>query len=262
MKRVAFTPILNGMPFLKQQAAFIPKHFDHWYIIEGVLNNNNDGCHNGNVVRDQFISKEYLSNDGTTEYLDELSKLHNNITVIRNEGRPWNGYVEMANSFMNEIKDTFLMYIDVDEFWTEKQINELYNFAINSNFNTFMFKCYYFFGKDRFVFEDNKFGNNWYEWTRAFVIKDEMKFKSLQPPVLYDDSSIKICDRQYTERRGWVFTHYAYALEEQIKFKEVFHNHKDLLEHWRKLQLITKGTDCTLDEYISLKNANTKILYL
>lgn len=262
MKRVAFTPILNGMPFLIKQSEFIPKVFDHWYIIEGVLNNNNDGCHNGNVVKEQFVSKDFLSIDGTTEFLDNLAQQHANITIIRNEGRPWNGYVEMANSFMDKIENTFLMYIDVDEFWTEKQINEIYSFACQNLYNTYMFKCYYFFGKDRYVFEDNKFGNNWFEWTRAFVVKDKMSFTSLQPPVLYNEKDIKVFPRYATEQKGWIFTHYAYALEEQIKFKEVFHNHKNLLEHWTKLQLIPKGTDCILNEYIPLRNANTKMHYI
>ena len=169
MKKIAFTPILNGMPFLKKQVKFITENFDHWYIIEGVLNNKNDGCHNGNVVDERFISKDYLSIDGTTEFLNELN--NSNITVIRNNGRPWDGYVEMANSFMDSIENAFLMYIDIDEFWTKQQIDEIYNFACNNDYNTFMFKCYYFVGKDRFVFEDNKFGNKHYEWVRAFVIK-------------------------------------------------------------------------------------------
>jgi hypothetical protein len=262
MKKIAFTPILNGMPFIKKQAEFIPNNFDHWYIIEGVLNNNNDGCHNGNVVDERFISKNFLSIDGTTEFLDELTSKNKNITVIRID-RPWNGYVEMANSFMNEVENSFLMYIDVDEFWTKKHIDEIYEFACNNTYNTFMFKCYYFFGKDRYVYEDNKFGNNWFEWIRAFVVKDKMKFTSLQPPSLYNEKDIRLFPRYATEQKGWIFTHYAYAIKEQIIFKEVFHKHANLLEHWNNLQQVPKGTDCLLSDYISiLPNSNTKIRYI
>ena len=35
MKKIAFTIVLNGMPFIKEQYKYVPTCFDKWYIIEG-----------------------------------------------------------------------------------------------------------------------------------------------------------------------------------------------------------------------------------
>jgi hypothetical protein len=259
MKKIAFTPVLNGMSFLKKQYNFIPNMFDHWYIIEGVLNNKNDGCHNGNVVVDQFVDKNFLSIDGTTEYLDSIKC--NNISIIR-KNKPWDGYVEMANAIMNNVEDCILFYIDVDEFWDKDTVLDVSKFLEKSSVNTLKFMCYYFVGKDRYVFEQNKFGNNWFEWMRAWRIDQKMNFKTLQPPELYNNNDIKFLEKNETFARGWAFTHYAYALEEQIIFKEKFHNHANLLNNWKNLQKVPKGTDCLLSDYIPFRNADTKLYYL
>jgi len=260
MKRIAFTPVLNGMPFLERQLDFIPKMFDHWYIIEGALNNKNDGCHNGNILLEQFISKDCLSVDGTTEFLDKLKK-NKNITIIR-KNSSWDGYVEMANSFMHEIENSILFYIDVDEFWDKQVVNDICTFLEKSDINTLKFMCYYFLGKDRYVFEPNKFGNNWFEWMRAWKVDKNRTFKTLQPPELYNEQEIRILDKLETAKRGWTFTHYAYTLEQQIIFKEIFHNHKDLLLNWKKLQALPKDTDCLLSDYIPFRNSDTKLCFL
>jgi hypothetical protein len=258
MKKIAFTPVLNGMPFIKKQFEFIPKVFDHWYIIEGVLNNQNDGRWNGNVITDQFVDNNFLSVDGTSEFLD--NNKNDKVTIIR-KNSPWNGYVEMANSFMDNVEDCILFYIDVDEFWEEKSINEISLFLTNNDINTLKFMCYYFVGKDRYVFEENKFGNNSFEWARAWKINQKIKFKTLQPPELYDRHQIKVMEKSETYKKGWVFTHYAYALEHQIIFKEKFHKHLNLLQNWNNLQSIPKGKNCLLSDYIPFNNSNTKLYY-
>ena len=73
MNKIAFTIVLNGMPFIKEQYKIIPGVFDHWYIVEGVSRNINctRWC---NPVTEKY-HKNNLSNDGTTEFLD-LSLIH------------------------------------------------------------------------------------------------------------------------------------------------------------------------------------------
>jgi hypothetical protein len=33
-----------------------------------------------------------------------------------------------------------------------------------------------------------------------------------------------------------VFDHYAYAIENQVRFKERYYGYRDAVKHWRKLQ--------------------------
>ena len=60
MKKIAFTIVLNGMPFLRDQYDIIPECFDHWYIIEGAVlpTLDTNWCQN---INNEFFSDKKLS---------------------------------------------------------------------------------------------------------------------------------------------------------------------------------------------------------
>jgi hypothetical protein len=247
MKRIAFTTLLNGQPYLEKQLASKTRdYFDEWYFIEGALDKTNDtAC---NTVPPTYYNDKFLSIDGTTEILDKAAD--DKIKVVRNNGKLWDGYVDMVNSIMDKCDDCLLMMIDVDEFWTPKQLETLLDFAEKNPYNTYFFMCYYFIGKDRYLFENNKYGNNHYEWNRLWKVQGKRTFKRLQPPHLYDPSEIILANKNLTVTNGWVFSHYAYALEEQVKFKSHFFNKGDvLLEQWKKIQEIPKTEKRMFSEF-------------
>ena len=216
MKKIAFTLILNGMPFIKEQMNIIPKMFDKWYIIEGVANPVGDTswCKR---LPDEF-HKNGLSIDGTTEYLDSIKS--DKIVVIRSQTGFWNGKTEMCNSFMHEVEDAILMQIDMDEFWDIPTLTSLFTFCENNpnDFNAMFFKCNFFVGKHLITQGENCYGDNSYEWVRLWIIKNKTRFVTHEPPVVA--GTTKYLTKSFTSQNNWIFNHYAYALEEQLKLKE------------------------------------------
>ena len=261
MKRIAFTTLLNGQPFLeKQLKSNIKDLFDEWYFIEGAVDKTHDTT--GNTVPKKYHTDDYLSIDGTSELLDSYAG--EKIKVIRNNGKLWNGYVGMANSIADKYENCILMMIDVDEFWPYDKLKELLEFAETNSYNTYFFMCYYFVGKDKYLFENNRYGNNDYEWNRLWKITDKKQFKQLQPPHLYDKHEIILADKQLTVNKGWIFTHYSYTLEEQVKFKCDFFNKGNLLyDQWKKLQDITNNRTHYFSEYFYFEpTSHTPIHFL
>lgn len=261
MKRIAFTTLLNGMPFLQKQLdSNIKDLFDEWYFIEGAVNKTNDTV--GNNVPEKYFTKDFLSIDGTTEILDSYAS--NKIKVVRNNGQPWNGYVSMANAISDKFENCLLMMIDVDEFWPYDRLDNLLKFAEQNMYNTYMFMCYYFVGKDKYLFENNRYGNNHYEWNRLWKIDNKVAFKRLQPPYLHEPQNIILADKNLTVQNNWIFSHYSYALEEQVRFKCDFFNKGDiLLTQWKKLQQIQKDRQYYLSEFFNFEStAHTPIHFL
>ena len=83
-----FTIVLNGQPFIRHHIeVFKQLPFKwHWHIIEGVAELKHDTAWSvklGGQINEQ-LHRNGLSNDGTTEYIDEIAKqFPDNITVYR-----------------------------------------------------------------------------------------------------------------------------------------------------------------------------------
>jgi hypothetical protein len=43
-------------------------------------------------------------------------------------------------------------------------------------------------------------------------------------------------DRNFTSQKGWIFDHYAYALEKQLEFKENYYGYTGAVNNWKRLQ--------------------------
>ena len=231
MKRIAFTIVLNGMPFIKQQYKIIPDIFDEWYIIEGATNPVSDTSWCNNISH-EFYNSDKLSVDGTTEFLDSIAS--DKIHIIR-KGDFWNGKVEMCNSFVAGISDCILMQFDVDEIWSPEVLEDLLSYAQdNDHFDGMLFRCNYYVGEKLKLKQSGGYADNIYEWSRLWKIRDNIIWLSHEPP------RVKGCknflSKNYTQSRGWVFDHYAYVLEEQVRFKENFYGYTNAVQQWKDLQ--------------------------
>lgn len=256
-----FTIVLNGMPFIKYHInAFKDLPFEwHWHIIEGIADLKNDtawSLSNGGHISDE-LHNEGLSNDGTTEYLDNLKKrFPGNITIYRKkDGEFWNGKVEMVNAPLTNINQECILWeIDSDELWTAEQLIQGRQLYINNPHKTASFYlCSFFVGEKLLISSINTYGNHTdYEWLRTWRYQPGDKWISHEPPKLcrlndsgdwIDLGKIDPFTHAITKYHNLVFQHYAYVLPEQLMFKEKYYGYNNALSHWERLQ---KQTDFPL----------------
>ena len=251
MQRVAFTIVLNGMPFIEKQYDIIPKVFDKWYIVEGVVFPKCDTswC---STISNKFYNDDKLSIDGTTEFLDSIKS--DNIIVIRKNDF-WNGKLEMCNSFMADLTNTTLMQFDVDEIWSVDKLQSVLSYAEdNDYFDAMLFKCNYYMGPNLKIISENGYADNSYEWCRLWKIRDRTEWISHEPPIVRGCK--RLLTKQYTKSNGWIFDHYAYVLESQLEFKENFYNYSNALKEWKRLQL-HGNYPCKAKDFLSWVGDNT-----
>lgn len=245
MKKIAFTIVLNGMPFIKKQAEIIPYVFDEWHIIEGASLPHNDTSWCSTIDK-KFYSNDYLSLDGTTEFIDSI--VDNKKIFVYRKGDLYNGKTEMCNEISYIMKDCILMQFDVDEIWSVDTLREVISYTENTNgFDGMLFKCNYYVGPNLITVTDNAYGNNIGEWCRLWKISNHTSWKTHEPPRI--SGLTNFLSKAFTYEKGWVFDHYAYVLEEQVKFKENFYGYKNALEQWKKLQ-ICDNYPCYLRDYL------------
>lgn len=235
IKNIAFTLVLNGMPFIKQQMEIIPEVFDHWYIIEGVAfpNNCTSWC---KLPSNKWYNSNFCSMDGTYEYLNEIK--HPNITIIR-KNLPWNGKIEMCNSFMSKISNSILMEFDVDEIWNKDILKNILKIS-QTNFHRFdsmKFKCNYYVGNQLKLQSNNGYGDKPEEWVRLWTVQETTNFISHEPPVLNKKNN-RIVEKSETCQKNWLFNHFAYTTESQVSFKEDYYGYSGALNQWKDLQQV------------------------
>lgn len=249
-----FSIVLSGFPFIKyhlQVLGSLPFEW-HWHIVEGVAALKHDtawSLKNGGNIPHGF-HKNGLSIDGTTEYLDKIKTDYpDKITIYRKEnGNFWDGKLEMVNAPLKNIdKECLLWEIDVDEFWTRKQMNTLYQlFLKNPDKTAAFFFCTYFVGENLIISSKDTYGNyTSYEWLRVWRYKPGYKWVKHEPPQLFmqdshgrdiDVASINPFLHKQTKKYGLVFQHYPYFLEKQLEFKEKYYGYKNAVLQWKSLQ--------------------------
>lgn len=248
MKKIAFTIVFNGMPFLRKQVGYIPQTFDHWYIIEGPAKNTHDTqwC---KKIPEQYLSDRNLSRDGTTEFIDQIARDHDNVTVYRPPHKKfWDGKVEMCNSFIDNVENAILMQIDVDEFWDPNVLKDMFEFceAHPGMFDCMSFRCNFFLGPRLLVTQKGTYGDMPWDWKRLWIVKQPTKWERHEPPTL------KGCTREVskdaTERNGWKFNHYAYINVDQVRFKQDYYGYADAVQKWNNLQKVDGTVDAS--EYL------------
>ncbi|OKH55464.1 glycosyl transferase family 1 [Calothrix sp. HK-06] len=271
-----FTIVLNGQPFIRYHIDILrqlPCKW-HWHIVEGVAELNHDTAWSvqlGGSVNDE-IHHNGRSNDGTTEYLDELARQYpDNITIYRKpEGMFWDGKREMVNAPLTNIQEECLLWqIDVDELWTDEQIcNARQMFISNPDKTAAFYWCWYFVGEKLVISTRNCYAQNpQQEWLRTWKFKPGAFWAAHEPPVLVEalpDGQLKNVAAENpflhdeTEELGLVFQHFAYLTPEQLKFKEQYYGYKNAVSQWKALQEQTKFPVFLL-EYFSWVGDGTQV---
>ncbi|MDD1413699.1 FkbM family methyltransferase [Dolichospermum sp. ST_con] len=271
-----FTIVLNGEPFIRYHIdVFKELSFKwHWHIVEGVADLKHDTAwstrQGGHIAGN--IHHNGRSNDGTTEYIDELARLYpENITIYRKpEGEFWDGKREMVQAPLANITEECLLWqVDVDELWTVEQIWLSRQLFIESPEKTAAYYwCWYFVGEKLVISTRNCYAQNpKQEWLRTWRFKPGYTWAAHEPPILVEhlaDDNIRDVAKinpllhEETEKYNLVFQHYSYVLPEQLKFKETYYGYKSAESQWLKLQE-AKTLPLFLSEYLSWVTDGTRV---
>ena len=245
-----FTIVLNGEPFIRHHIeVFNRLPFEwHWHIIEGVAELKHDTAWSvaqGGRISDEIHARG-RSLDGTSEYLDELARAYpGRVSLYRKPlGQFWDGKLEMVNAPLDHVQDGALLWqVDADELWSASQIVRMREmFLAEPDRTAAYFWCTYFVSPELVTTGRNCYGNQGrYEWLRVFRYRSGCRWTAHEPPVLCnaqgeDLARIRPFTHAETEARGLVFQHFAYAVEAQLAFKEVYYGYRKAVEGWRRLQ--------------------------
>ncbi|MBD1921226.1 FkbM family methyltransferase [Microcoleus sp. FACHB-831] len=253
-----FTIVLNGEPFIRYHIEIfkqLPFNW-HWHIVEGVADLKHDTAWSlplGGIINDE-IHRHGRSQDGTTEYIDELAQLYpDNVTVYRKpDGIFWNGKREMVNEPISNIREECLLWqVDVDELWTIEQICQARQMFINNPDKTAAFYwCWYFVGENLVISTRNCYAQNpQQDWLRTWRYKPGTVWVAHEPPVLaqpllngqwLDVAKVNPFRHEETEKHGLIFQHFAYVTPEQLNFKEKYYGYANAVSQWTELQRETK----------------------
>lgn len=249
-----FTIVLNGQPFIQHHIKILQQlpFLWHWHIVEGVAELKEDTSWSvaaGGCIPASFL-KNCLSIDGTSEYLDELKRAFpDQITVHRRPaGQTWDGKCAMVNAPLAIITDECLLWqLDADELWTTTQIIRCRSlFLAHPEKSAALFFCRYFVGPNLVITSRDTYGNNSnYEWLRVWRYQSGDRWLTHEPPCLgrstpgkppIDVAKLDTFSHAQTESMGLVFQHYAYAIEAQVAFKEIYYGYQGAVAQWRRLQ--------------------------
>ena len=248
-----FTLVLNGMPFLRHHIDIFSRLECpwKWHIVEGVADLKHDTAWSaelGGRVTD-LLHRDGLSNDGSTEYIDELRRLYpENVRVYRKPGGQfWDGKLEMCNAVLQGVdRECLLWQIDVDEFWRPEQLMAVLGmFQRRPEKTAAWFYCRYFVGPRLTTTSRGTYGNNpRFEWLRVWRYAPGMFWQAHEPPTLVFRTRLGPCDvgrlnpftHAETEAAGLTFDHLAYVLPKQLAFKDVYYGYRGALTAWERLQ--------------------------
>lgn len=188
-----------------------------------------------------------ISNDGTSVYINKL-KEENPIEIFVHRtlyGQMWKDKITMLKTLHQIEFPCVMIEIDVDEIWTTKQLEKIYELFIkpNNNKRCMYFHCHYFITPNHVtITPDLPTHQNQYEWIRAWRYDKGDIWTLHAPPhinhlISGTDKWMDIfgykCFRHFeTELNGLVFTHYSYTEESVMKFKEQFYGRPGLVEKW------------------------------
>ena len=189
--RAAFTIVLNGKRHLEHNDFWkkMVNMFDYWVIVEGVSlpTGSTSWC----KELPGSMHKDFLSNDGTTELLNSIEKASINVTVVRNNNKPFTNKDEQVNAAVVKLKEIvrdkqcFLWQIDVDEQWTIDQLSEAEKLLVRNKGKTGCFLCNYYVGDKQKVIGEWGEGRH-LPYRRLWDWKGEL-FKTHEPPTLDGD---------------------------------------------------------------------------
>lgn len=252
-----FTIVLNGEPFIRYHLDVfrrLPFRWQ-WHVVEGVASLVHDtgwSAPAGGHV-DAAAHRDGLSVDGTTAYLDEIAAAEpRRVAVYRKpDGDFWEGKREMASAPLPGIGEECLLWeVDADELWTAEQIESVHRlFSNERSRSAAYFWCHYIPAPGAVVSTRHNYAENpAYEWLRVWRYRPGDFWESHEPPILVrptrfgnvDVARIRPFLHDETEAAGGLFQHFAYATEEQVRFKESYYGYRGAVTGWREL---TKAID-------------------
>lgn len=244
-----FTIVLNGEPFIRHHIDIfsqLPISW-HWHIVEGVAELAHDtawSLQNGGQITDE-LHAHGLSNDGTSSYLDELAmRFPDRVTLYRKPDETfWNGKLEMVKAPLQNISEECLLWqVDSDELWSKEAITALHGlFTLCPDKSAAYCYCDYFVGPHKFVTSLNTWATYPTDWLRVWRFAPGMNWAAHEPPILInqndaDVASLAPINRDKTIRSGITFQHFAYTVESQVRFKEIYYGYHDAVACWQRLQ--------------------------
>jgi glycosyltransferase involved in cell wall biosynthesis len=252
-----FTIVLNGQPFIRYHLDVfrrLPFRW-HWHVVEGVASLVHDTgwsvAAGGHV--DASVHRDGLSVDGTTAYLDEIAAAEpDRLTLYRKpDGAFWEGKREMVSAPLAGIGEECLLWeVDADELWTAEQIEAVHRlFRDDPARSAAYYWCHFVPAPGAVVTTRYNYSQNpEYEWLRTWRYRPGDAWEAHEPPILVRPSRLARVDvakirpflHDETEAVGAVFQHFAYATEEQVRFKESYYGYRGALARWREL---TKAVD-------------------
>jgi glycosyltransferase involved in cell wall biosynthesis len=252
-----FTIVLNGEPFIRYHLDVfrtLPFRW-HWHVVEGVASLVHDTgwsvAAGGHV--DASVHRDGLSVDGTTAYLDEIAADEpGRITLYRkSDGAFWEGKREMVSAPLARIDEECLLWeVDADELWTAEQIASVHRlFHEDRARSAAYYWCHYIPAPGAVVATRYNYSQNpGYEWLRTWRYRPGDIWEAHEPPILVrptrfarvDVAKIRPFLHDETEAAGAVFQHFAYATEEQVRFKESYYGYSGAVAQWQEL---TKAVD-------------------
>jgi glycosyltransferase involved in cell wall biosynthesis len=262
-----FTIVLNGEPFIRYHAgmmASLPFRW-HWHIVEGVAALRHDtawsNASGGRIPEDSH--QQGRSNDGTSEYLDELARDRpGQVTLYRKPpGEFWDGKRAMVNAPLAHINEECLLWqIDADELWTAEQVATMRaRFLAEPQRKAAYYWCWFFVTPDKVISTRCNYAQNPdQEWLRTWRYRPGDRWVAHEPPTLarpvpgqeypVDLAGFDPFSQDETEALGAVFHHFAYAHEAQARFKERYYGYAGAVQRWH--QLLAAPTPGFLADYL------------
>jgi glycosyltransferase involved in cell wall biosynthesis len=249
-----FTIVLNGEPFIRyheSMLAALPFRW-HWHVVEGVAALRHDtawSAAGGGRVSDD-IHREGRSNDGTSEYLDDLARrFPGQVTIHRKPpGEFWDGKKEMVNAPLPAIHEACLLWqVDADELWTVDQICAMRRLFIEQpDRGAAYYWCWYFVGPGQVISTRYNYAQNpGQEWLRTWRFQPGDHWAAHEPPTLVrpqpdgaeqvNIATLSPFMHDETEAHGAVFQHFAYVTAAQLGFKETYYGYAGATARWREL---------------------------
>lgn len=244
-----FTLVFNGMPFLSYHLE-VWRKLDlpwRWHVVEGAADLVQDTAWSvpqGGRLPPAVSRWNPGSSDGTWEYLQEIHRQDPEKIVLypHPKRRLWKGKVEMIREITPHLHEPCLLWqVDVDEFWTPESVRRLHElFLAHPDRISAFIHCEYFIGPQRHVVSKDTWATGAGDWLRVWKYRRGMWWKDHEPPRLVnskgeDVGKMRPLLRDETLAAGISFQHFAYALESQVRFKEIYYGYTGAVERWKKL---------------------------
>lgn len=200
--------------------------FDYWVIVEGSSKNG------GSTSWCKKINVPHRSQDGTAEYIMELSEKYNNV-IAYSHHKYYTSKDQQFNTGIINLKtktdNCWLWQVDADEHWEEDDLAAAERKLWRSKENVASFQFNHYVKDDIIAMGDWGSGrvNRLWKW------RGQM-FRSHEPSVM-ENQCMKPLELPQK------FEHYSMVFEKDVAFKSRFYRgHETIYHNWKQLDNITE----------------------